>query len=155
LNRGTLAVGFHQAHIEAMQLSDFLKVGNGLSDALKTVFFKMLPRGAQIQKVKAEINGSLLRKYGKLTRLDIDSAAKCISADLDLKGERECIQVRICNYQLTTGADENMVFQTGTIKVSREWLDVLINALVQKNLIPERIEVKNALHQTVLKTLLK
>ena len=37
-----------------MQFSDFFNVGSGLGDAVKIVLFRMLPRGAQIQKVRAE-----------------------------------------------------------------------------------------------------
>jgi hypothetical protein len=72
-----------------MQLSDFFNVGGGLVDTVKIVVFKMLPRGAQIEKIRVEINSGLLKKYGKMTRLEIDKENKTISADLDLKGEKE------------------------------------------------------------------
>jgi hypothetical protein len=38
-----------------MQFSDFISVGSSLGDTVKTVFFKMLPPGDQIQKVRQEI----------------------------------------------------------------------------------------------------
>ena len=69
-----------------MQFSDFFNIGTGLGDTIKIVFFRMLPRGAQIEKVRAEINKGFLKKYGKMTKLVIDKANKTISADLDLKG---------------------------------------------------------------------
>jgi hypothetical protein len=133
-----------------MQFSDFLNVGSGLVDTVKIVFFRMLPRGAQIEKVRAEINSGLLKKYGKMTKLEIDKENKTVGADLDLKGEKECIQIRLSNYRLIQEDGKNPVFEPGTIEVSREWL----NALVKTSVIPERMEVKNQLHQTVVKSIL-
>jgi len=46
------------------------------------------------------------------------------------------------------------VFEPGKIEVSREWLDTLLKTLVKKNVIPERVEIKNQLHQIVVKSLL-
>lgn len=114
----------------------------------------MLPRGAQIQKVRAEINSGLLKKYGKMTRLEIDKVNKTISADLDLKGETEGVLVTLSNYRLILEEDKNPLFEPGTIEVSREWLDALLKTLVKTSVIPERMEVKNLLHQAVVKSIL-
>ena len=113
----------------------------------------MLPRGAQIEKVRAEINNGLLKKYGKMTKLVIDKANKTINADLDLKGESEKIQITLKNYRLIQES-ENPVFVLGIIEVSREWLDALLKNLMKTSVIPERIEIKNQLHQIVVKSLL-
>lgn len=122
-------------------------------DTVKIVLFRMLPRGAQIQKVRAEINSGVLKKYGRLTGLEVDKEAGTINADLDLKGEKEGVHIKLSNYRLIQ-AGENPVFELGTIEVSREWIDALVQTLVKKNVIPERMEVKNLLHQTVVKSLL-
>ena len=114
----------------------------------------MLPRGAQIKKVRGEINSGILKKYGKLTALEIDKANKTVSADLELKGETGSVQIRISNYRLIQEDGKNPAVEIGAIEVSREWLDTLLKTLVQKNVIPERIEIKNLLHQTVVKSLL-
>jgi hypothetical protein len=137
-----------------MQLSDFLSVGGGLTDTVKIVFFKMLPRGAQIEKVRTEINSGLLKKYGKITKLEIDKENKTIKADLDLKGEKECIQIKLSNYRLIQEDGKNPVFEPGTIEVSREWLDALLKTLAKTSVIPERMEVKNQLHQIAVKSIL-
>jgi len=113
----------------------------------------MLPRGAQIEKVRAEINNGLLKKYGKITKLVMDKANQTISADLDLKGESEEIQITLKNYRLFQESG-NPMFELGTIEVSREWLDALLKNLVKTGVIPERIEIKNQLHQIVVKSLL-
>ena len=137
-----------------MQLSDFIPAGSGLGDTLKTVFFRMLPRGAQIEKVRAEINGGLLKKFGKITRLEIDNKNKVVRADLDLKGERDGVRITLSNYRLIAGDGDNLFFELGQMEVSREWLNAVLAALVKANIMPERLAVKNQLHQIVVKSLL-
>ena len=137
-----------------MQFNDFFNAGSGLGDTLKIVFFRMLPRGAQIEKVRAEINNGLLKKYGKMTRLEIDKESKTISANLNLKGENESVQIKLSNYRLIQEEGKNPLFEPGTIEVSREWLNTLLQTLVKMSVIPEQIEVKNQLHQTVVKSIL-
>jgi hypothetical protein len=139
----------------SMQFSDlFGSVGNSFVETAKIIFFRMLPRGAQIQKVRREINGGVLKKFGKITGLEIDKENRTIHATLDLKGEKESIQVTLSDYQLNLDG-KHPVFELGTIKMSREWLDTLIKTLAAKNIIPERIEIKNQLHKIVLETLLR
>jgi len=139
--------------LKPVQFSDFLKTGSDLIDTVKIVFFRMLPRGAQIEKVRSAFNNGLLCSYGKMTKLEIDKENKTIIADLDLKGEKESVRVTVSNYRLIEEG-RNPVFEPGTIEVSREWLNVVLKSLVEKRIIPERIEIKNPLHQTVLKSIL-
>ena len=137
-----------------MQFSDFFNLGSGLTDTVKIIFFRMLPRGAQIEKVRAEINSGLLKKYGKMTKLEIDKEKKIISADLVLKGETDCVRIKLSNYRLIQEDSENPVFELGAIDVSREWLDALLKTLIKESVIPERTELKNQLHQVVVKSIL-
>jgi hypothetical protein len=139
---------------EPMQFSDLFNASDRLVESVQTVFFRMLPRAAQIQKVRAEINRSVLKKYGKMTRLEIDKENRSIWTDLDLKGEKEGVRITLSNYRLIQEEGKNPVFEPGTIEVSREWLNALLETLVQKNVMPGRIEVKNLLHQIVVKSLL-
>jgi hypothetical protein len=134
-----------------MQFSDFFgSAGNHLVETVKIVFFRMLPRAAQIQKARQEINGGVLRKYGKVTGLEIDKENRVVRAALEVKGETESIEVTLSNYRL-----DGTGFEPGTVKVSREWLDELVKTLITTNVIPKRIEVKSQLHRTVLETLLR
>jgi hypothetical protein len=137
-----------------MQLSDFFNVGGDLMDTVKIVFFRMLPRGAQIEKVRNEINRGFLKQYGQMAGLVIDKENRTISVDLDLKGEKAGVQIKLSNYRLIQEAGKNPVFEPGTIEVSREWLNMLVQALLKKSVIPERMEIKNLLHQTVVKAIL-
>jgi len=137
-----------------MQFADFFNAGGGLLDTAKIVLFKMLPRGAQLEKVRAEINRSLLKQYGAITRLEIDRPNKIIRADLSLKGENEPVRITATNYRLSTEPGQNPVFAPGTIEVSRAWLDAVLKTLIKTGKLSDRLEIKNPLHQTVVKTLL-
>jgi hypothetical protein len=89
-----------------------------------------------------------------MTTLEVDKESKTINADLDLKGEKEGIRITLSNYRLIQADGKNPVLEFGRIGASREWLDVLLKTLVKTCVIPERLEVKNQLHQTVVKSLL-
>jgi hypothetical protein len=60
----------------------------------------------------------------------------------------------LANYRLIQEEGKNPIFESGTIQASREWLNALLKTLVQKGVIPEQMEVKNLLHQTVVKSIL-
>jgi len=137
-----------------MQISDFSKAGGGLIDTVQMVLFRMLPRGAQIEKVRVEINRGLLKQYGKMTTLKIDKENKIINAEVELKGEKEAVRITLSNYRLIQDEGKNPIFEPGTIEVSREWLDALLKTLIKRSSCSERMEVKNLLHQTVLKSIL-
>ena len=89
-----------------------------------------------------------------MTRLEIDKENKIISAELELKGEKEFVRITLSNYRLIQEAGKNPLFEPGTIVVSREWLDALLKTLIKRVSYPERMEVKNLLHQAVLKSIL-
>lgn len=137
-----------------MQFSDFFNAGSGLVDTVRIVLFRMLPRGAQIEKVRTELNSGFLKKYGQLTGLKIDRENKIISGDLNLKGEKEGVRITLSDYRLIQTDGENPIFEPGTIAVSREWLNALIQTLLKTSVISYRMEVKNLLHQAVVKALL-
>jgi hypothetical protein len=140
--------------LEPVQFSDFFNAASGLGDSFKTVFFRMLPRRAQIEKVRVEINNGLLKKYGKMTKLGVDNESKTITADLDLKGEKEGVRITLSNYRLIQEEGKNPVFEFGAIESSREWLDALLKMLIKSSVMPERVEIKNLLHKAVVKSLL-
>lgn len=138
-----------------MQILDFISGGgNKLVEIIKTTYFRMLPRGAQIGQVRQEFNRGLLRRYGKMTRLEIDPSRKVISLELDLKGERESIQIRFSNYALVHEAGRNPQLEPGRIETSREWITALLETLAKTKVIPGQIEVKDPFQQAVVKTLL-
>jgi hypothetical protein len=89
-----------------------------------------------------------------MTSLVIDKERRTINANLNLKGEKEGVRITLSNYRIIQEADRNPLFEPGSIEVSREWLDALLKTLVQKSVLPERMEVKNLLHQAVVKSVL-
>ena len=138
-----------------MQFLDFFNnAGSGLIDTVQIVLFRMLPRGAQIEKVRAEINRSLLKKYGQMTKLEIDKQSTVININLDLKGEKEIVKIKLSNYRFIQEEGKNPIIELGTIEVSREWLNALLINFVKTGVIPRQIEVKNPLHQAVVKSIL-
>ena len=115
----------------------------------------MLPRRAQIEKVRVEINNGLLKKYGKMTKFEVDLENKTITIDLDLKGEKEGVRITLSNYRLIQEEGKNPVFELGAIEASREWLDALLKTLIKSSVMPGRVEIKNLLHKAVVKSLLQ
>jgi len=137
-----------------MQFRDFLKATRGLVDMLKILLFRMLPRGTQIEKVRAEINNDLLHNNAKVTKLESDKERRTIYAELDLPGEKENVRITLSKYHLIQEVGRNPLFEPGPIDVSPEWINELLKVLVQSDVIPKRIEVKRLLHQAFVKSIL-
>ena len=66
-----------------------------------------------------------------MTKLELDSKAKTIRLELDLKGETALIQVEARNYVLTQ-VSGNTFLSVGEFKTSREWLTTLLNQYAAK-----------------------
>jgi len=52
--------------------------------------------------------------FSTVTKLVIDKENRTISPDLDLKGEKEAVQIRLLNYRLIQEDGKNPVFEPGT-----------------------------------------
>jgi hypothetical protein len=67
--------------------------------------------------------------YGQATSLKIDSEAKTISLELDLKGEVSPVTIKITDYSITEEAGR---FFLGVrhVETSREWLTGLANSQI-------------------------
>jgi hypothetical protein len=132
----------------------FRNAGRKLLETAKITLFRILPREAQIRQVSGEINNGVLKEYGTMTKLEIDNGKRTINFELDLKGEKEAIQIRLSNYLLIQEEGKNPIIVANNIDISREWLNVLVNTLVKENVIPVRIEVKDPLQQAVIRSIL-
>ncbi len=73
------------------------------------------------------------KRYGNMTTIQIDSTAKTIHIELELKGEASPVQVDVKSYELSTNAGETFI-ELGEIQTSREW----INHLIEDFLTPEK-----------------
>jgi hypothetical protein len=66
----------------------------------------------------------LIKPYGIMTNLQIDSKNKTITCELDLKGESTPLKINCLNYQLVEEGDETF-FEITRMDTSREWITVL------------------------------
>ena len=66
----------------------------------------------------------LLKQYGTMTNLQIDSKNKTITCELDLKGEPTPLKINGLNYQLVEEGGETF-FEITKVDTSREWINVL------------------------------
>jgi hypothetical protein len=61
------------------------------------------------------------KSLGTMTTLQIDSAKKTASVDLDLKGETQPLQITINRYELTTSGGKTLI-EIKDFSTSREWI---------------------------------
>jgi hypothetical protein len=66
----------------------------------------------------------LIKQYGIMTNLQIDSKNKTITCELDLKGEPTPLKINCLNYQLVEEGDATF-FEITKVDTSREWINVL------------------------------
>lgn len=73
------------------------------------------------------------KRYGQMTTIQIDSTAKSIHVELELRGESSPIQIDVKSYELSAESGETFI-ELGDIEISREW----INQLISDYLPPEK-----------------
>jgi len=76
------------------------------------------------QMAMAYLNGSLLAPYGRATRLRIDSTAKKICIEAELKGESSPVRVEVTDYEIKQEGNRYFATVKG-VGTSREWLTTL------------------------------
>lgn len=65
-------------------------------------------------------------QYGQMTRIQIDSTAKTIHVELELKGETSPLVIDVRSYRVGSESGETLI-ELGDIETSREWINQLIN----------------------------
>ena len=65
------------------------------------------------------------KHYGHMTGIQIDSTARTVHIDLDLKGETAPLTIDVKSYTLSAGSGEATI-ELGEIVTSREWMNLLI-----------------------------
>lgn len=65
------------------------------------------------------------KRYGTMTKIQIDSAAKTIHVELDLKGETSPLTIDVKGYSLSAEGGETLI-ELGEIETSREWVNLLL-----------------------------
>lgn len=65
------------------------------------------------------------KSLGQMTQIKIDSQAKRIDVELELKGETAPIQISVKSYDLSSEGSETFI-HLGEIETSREWINSLL-----------------------------
>ena len=77
----------------------------------------------------ALLNQAVLKPYGTLTQLKLDTTARTIQADLELKGETQPVHLEVREYELRE-QDGRATIVLKDIHTSREWLTTLMGNFV-------------------------
>jgi len=75
------------------------------------------------------LNNKLIKEFGVMTSIFIDSKSKSIAIELDLKGEDRPVSIKINGYVVEPKGDGSLV-KIGDISFSREWMDVIFKKLI-------------------------
>jgi len=76
------------------------------------------------------LNQSLLAPYGKATSLRLDSAARTLRVEVELKGENQSVEVDIVGYEITREGEQYYA-TIREVRTSREWLTTLASTQLQ------------------------
>jgi hypothetical protein len=82
------------------------------------------------------LNNSILQPYGRAMKLRIDSAAKTVVVELELKGEPELVQLQINKYELIRAEDGSYAI-IKDLRTSKEWL----TTLAERHLLNRRLKL--------------
>lgn len=72
----------------------------------------------------------IIKPYGHMTTIQIDSAAKSIHIELDLHGEPAPLRIDVKSYTLSAVAGETFI-ELGEIETSREWINTLLGNFIK------------------------
>jgi hypothetical protein len=81
------------------------------------------------QSALSYLNSRVLIPFGRATSLRIDSKAKSISIELELKGETVPVKIDINNYEIFNEGERYFILVRHA-STSREWLSALAGAQV-------------------------
>ena len=70
------------------------------------------------------LNGNLLAPYGRATSLRIDSTAKTIAIEAELKGESSPVIIKVSGYEIKQEGNRYIARVKG-VRTSRAWLTTL------------------------------
>lgn len=93
------------------------------------------------------------KKFGRVTNVVIDTTAHCVSADLDLVGEEQSLQLTLTRYEILQQGEQTLV-RLGRIESSRAWLGMLLDDIADKTLDRRRYLIENRTVAELAKKLL-
>jgi len=111
-------------------------------------FFQKTKDWLSEKTVPHVLNETLLRDYGEIISLEIDSGEKTLHADVLLRGEKEPIRIEIQRYEISRQEDRTC-FIARKIETSRAW----ITTLAQQQLIGRPIPLPPQLSGVIARLL--
>jgi hypothetical protein len=87
-------------------------------------------KDAVLSKGSKTAANSLMKEYGRMLRLDLDSAKKCISMEVMLEGEAEPLHINISCYELSEEEGEYFLKLYG-VETSRTWINTFAAAYLE------------------------
>jgi hypothetical protein len=100
------------------------------------------------QAALSYLNNKLLAPYGHATGLRIESAAKKLQLEVELKGESAPIHIEIADYEISN-EDGNYFVVIKEIQTSREWL----TSLARDQLVDKRWQLPAQMGQLLMRAL--
>lgn len=83
-----------------------------------------ISKGAQMA-----INNQI-KEYGKVLRLNLDSKAKSIELEVELKGEKAPLSVSVERYNIIEDSGRHFVEING-VNTSREWINIVASSYLE------------------------
>jgi hypothetical protein len=87
-------------------------------------------KDAALSKGSRTAVNSLMKEYGRMLKLDLDSATKRISMEVMLEGEKEVLHIDISRYELTEEAGRYFLKVYG-VETSRAWINTFAAAYLE------------------------
>ena len=79
------------------------------------------------QAALSYLNSKILAPFGRATSLRIDSKAKTLNIELELKGESTPVNIELMDYEILNEAGSYAIL-VRQVRTSREWLTALATA---------------------------
>lgn len=93
------------------------------------------------------------KKYGRVTKVTIDTTDGRVSAELDLVGEKAPVQLTLIHYDILQQGDDTLV-KLGRIECSRAWMGLLLDDIADKTLDRRRYPIENRAAAELVRKLL-
>ena len=81
---------------------------------------------------------NIIKEYGKMVNLKIDSKNKNIELEVLLKGEKENIFINVEKYEIVS-KDGSIFIKFKNVSASREWIEVLIHNVAIPSFAPKKM----------------
>ncbi len=103
--------------------------------------------------LRLAVHHKIIKGYGEMLNLRIDSDRKSFDAEVLLKGESAPISIRVERYEFSA-ADDKCYLKLEGLSASREWLTLLMRRMAEDLLEDSRLEITDKRVVSALKAVL-